>query len=193
MSLSFSRSDITQTAQAERGTMCVLPLGKGKRQNKLALGDVDGVVRVVGCKRDERNVVFKLECGNGAPITSLSCGVAAPQVDKLFASAGNTIRGINRKGKEFFKFTTSLQDVIKALHVDNYNIYAASEYVANMVRARVLHLGSTVLVPPRVNHHPRRDQTKPTGRSHVTKITPRGITLTDRSRRAAAAPPPRST
>ena len=99
MSLSFSRSDITQTAQAERGTMCVLPLGKGKRQNKLALGDVDGVVRVVGCKRDERNVVFKLECGNGAPITSLSCGVAAPQVDKLFASAGNTIRGSTGRGR----------------------------------------------------------------------------------------------
>ena len=64
MSLSFARSDITQTSQAERGTMVVLPLGKNKRQNKVALGDTDGVIQVLACKKEERIPAFKTLPGN---------------------------------------------------------------------------------------------------------------------------------
>jgi|AntAceMinimDraft_5_1070358.scaffolds.fasta_scaffold117090_2 hypothetical protein len=46
MSLSFARTDVTQTSQAERGCMVVLPLARGKRQQKLGLGDSEGVLQV---------------------------------------------------------------------------------------------------------------------------------------------------
>ena len=38
MSLDFARDDIMQTGSAERGAIVVLPFGKGKKQQKIALG-----------------------------------------------------------------------------------------------------------------------------------------------------------
>lgn len=130
MSLSFSRTDITQTSQAERGTMTVFPLTKGKRQQKLALGDGDGVIQTIGVKNDERVSVFKTNPGP-TPVSSLVLGQARTQTDKLFASCGNVVKGVNKKGKEFFKFTTNLTEPIAKLHVDNVTIWAAGEYVTN--------------------------------------------------------------
>lgn len=130
MSLSFSRTDITQTSQAERGTMTVFPLTKGKRQQKLALGDGDGVIQTIGMKNDERVSVFKTNPGP-TPVSSLVLGQARTQTDKLFASCGNVVKGVNKKGKEFFKFTTNLTEPIRKLHVDNVTIWAAGEYVVN--------------------------------------------------------------
>ena len=118
MSIAFHRTDITQTSQAERGTMCVLPLSKGKRQNKIVLGDCDGVIQALGMrkKEEERNSVFKTNPGPN-PITCLTLGATAEQGDKIFASCGNEVRGVNRKGKEFFKFTTNLTETIRNIHV----------------------------------------------------------------------------
>lgn len=98
MSLSFARTDITQTSQAERGTMVVLPLGKGKRQSKLGLGDCDGVIQALGCKKDERIPAFKTLPGN-QPVMSLVTGSTEEQRDKLFASTGQAVRGINKKAR----------------------------------------------------------------------------------------------
>ena len=132
MSIAFHRTDITQTSQAERGTMCVLPLSKGKRQNKIVLGDCDGVIQALGMrkKEEERNSVFKTNPGPN-PITCLTLGATAEQGDKIFASSGNEVRGVNRKGKEFFKFTTNLTETIRNIHVEGVSIFAAGEYVAN--------------------------------------------------------------
>ena len=130
MSLSFSRTDITQTSQAERGTMTVFPLTKGKRQQKLALGDGDGVIQTIGVKNDERVSVFKTNPGP-TPLSSLVLEQARTQTDKRFASCGNVVKGVNKKGKEFFKFTTNLTEPIAKLHVDNVTIWAAGEYVTN--------------------------------------------------------------
>ena len=38
---------------------------------------------------------------------------------------------MNRKGKEFFKFTTNLTETIRNIHVEGVSIFAAGEYVAN--------------------------------------------------------------
>lgn len=37
-------------------------------------------------------------------------------------------------GKEFFRFTTNLTETIRNVHVNNLAIWAAGEYVSNMVR-----------------------------------------------------------
>ena len=76
--------------------MVVLPLGKGKRQNKLGLGDCDGVIQALGCKKDERIPAFKTLPGN-QPVMSLVTGAADLQQDKLFACTGQSVKGINKK------------------------------------------------------------------------------------------------
>jgi len=132
MSLTFKRTDVTQTSQAERGTMCVLPLSKGKRQNKIALGDCDGVVQALGMrkKEEERNSVFKTPPGPDA-ITCLTLGATPEQGDKLFASSAGQVRGLSKKGKEFFKFTTNLTETIRKVHVHGSDVFVAGEYVVN--------------------------------------------------------------
>ena len=130
--LTFDRTDITQTGQAERGTMEVLPLSKGKRQNKIVLGDADGMIQAFGMRKGEetRSLVFKTPLG-GEPISSLTLGTAPGQEDKIFVSSGTTVRGINKKGKEFFKFSTNLTEPISDIHVDHTNIWATGKYVSN--------------------------------------------------------------
>ena len=130
--LTFDRTDITQTAQAERGTMEVLPLSKGKRQNKIVLGDADGVVQALGMRKgeDTRSSVFRSATGPD-PIASLTLGSGKGQEDKIFVASGATVRGVNKKGKEFFKFSTNLTEPIRDVRVDGDRIWATGEYVSN--------------------------------------------------------------
>lgn len=130
--LTFDRTDITQTAQAERGTMEVLPLSKGKRQNKIVLGDADGVVQALGMRKgeDTRSLVFRSATGPD-PIASLTLGSGKGQEDKIFVASGATVRGVNKKGKEFFKFSTNLTEPIRDVRVDGDRIWATGEYVSN--------------------------------------------------------------
>ena len=130
--LTFDRTDITQTAQAERGTMEVLPLSKGKRQNKIVLGDADGVVQALGMRKgeDTRSSVFKTRLSSD-PIASLTLGAGKGQEDKIFVASGATVRGVNKKGKEFFKFSTNLTEPIKDVRVDGDRIWTTGEYVSN--------------------------------------------------------------
>lgn len=130
--LTFDRTDITQTAQAERGTMEVLPLSKGKRQNKIVLGDADGVVQALGMRKgeDTRSSVFKTRLGSD-PIASLTLGAGKGQEDKIFVASGATVRGVNKKGKEFFKFSTNLTERIEDVRVDGVDMWATGEYFSN--------------------------------------------------------------
>ena len=130
--LTFDRTDIKQTAQAERGTMEVLPLSKGKRQNKIVLGDADGVVQALGMRKgeDTRSSVFKTRLGSD-PIASLTLGAGKGQEDKIFVASGATVRGVNKKGKEFFKFSTNLTERIEDVRVDGVDMWATGEYFSN--------------------------------------------------------------
>ena len=112
--------------------MEVLPLSKGKRQNKIVLGDADGVVQALGMRKGEetRSSVFKTGRGPD-PITCLTLGAAKGQEDKIFVASGTTVRGVNKKGKEFFKFSSNLTEPIRHVHVDHTNIWATGEYVSN--------------------------------------------------------------
>ena len=39
------------------------------------------------------------------------CGKAEEQSDKVFVATGHSIKGLNKKGKEFFRFNTNLTEV----------------------------------------------------------------------------------
>lgn len=56
---------------------------------------------------------------------------AAEDKFSIFYSVGQSIRGITKKGKDFFRLDTSHADYISCLHVKDQNLWSASEYILN--------------------------------------------------------------
>lgn len=52
--------------------------------------------------------------------------------DKVFVSTGQMIRGITKKGKEFFTFNTSLSETITCMKVEDSKIWTGAEFVFNV-------------------------------------------------------------
>ncbi|CAI2359386.1 unnamed protein product [Moneuplotes crassus] len=48
-----------------------------------------------------------------------------------FCASGHSIRGINKKGKEFFKFDTNHTEDIQNLYVDGSNLWSSGDYILN--------------------------------------------------------------
>jgi Bardet-Biedl syndrome 7 protein len=48
-----------------------------------------------------------------------------------FCASGHSIRGINKKGKEFFKFDTNHTEDIKSLFVEGSNLWSSGDYILN--------------------------------------------------------------
>lgn len=59
--------------------------------------------------------------------------VSAAGEDKfsIFYSIGQSVKGVTKKGKEFFKLDTSHAEVISSLHVQAQNLWCAGEYILN--------------------------------------------------------------
>ena len=49
----------------------------------------------------------------------------------MFFAAGQSIRGVTKKGKEFFKLDTSHTEIIKSLHVAGQFLWSAGDYILN--------------------------------------------------------------
>ena len=49
----------------------------------------------------------------------------------MFFAAGQSIRGVTKKGKEFFKLDTTHTEAIKSLHVNGQNLWSAGDYILN--------------------------------------------------------------
>lgn len=49
----------------------------------------------------------------------------------IFYSVGQSIKGVTKKGKEFFKLDTSHAEAISSLHVANQNLWSGGEYILN--------------------------------------------------------------
>eukprot|EP00198_Chlamydomonas_reinhardtii_P000372 XP_001689707.1 bardet-biedl syndrome 7 protein [Chlamydomonas reinhardtii] len=153
MELELFRQDLIQTSTCATGTLAVLPLTEEKKTQKVAAGDMSGVVQCFSVKKGEFNVAFKTlpsaanKASGGHPgtgrllrrrlhqglrlVTSLVLGKGKSQKDKIFVAAGNQIKGVNKKGKEFFRFNTQLTETIRRVDVFEKNIWSAGEYVHN--------------------------------------------------------------
>ncbi|GBF98424.1 hypothetical protein Rsub_10489 [Raphidocelis subcapitata] len=127
MELELHRVDLLQTAAAAPGTLVVLPPGEKKTQ-KVAVGDCSGVVQCFSVKRGEVALAFKTMPGPHK-VTSVSLGRHPRQRDKIFVASGGLIRGMTKKGKEFFRFTTALTEPIARLAVADRDIWASCEYI----------------------------------------------------------------
>ncbi|GAX76228.1 hypothetical protein CEUSTIGMA_g3672.t1 [Chlamydomonas eustigma] len=149
MELELRRHDLVQTASCARGTLAVLPVGEDKKTQKVAVGDLSGVIQSFGVKKGEIGLQFKTLPSN-QKVTSLSLGKGKLQRDRIFVAAGNNIVGISRKGKEFFKFNTQITETISKVDVADKNIWSSGEYIHNMYIEGKDH--AFYLCPDRINH-----------------------------------------
>jgi len=131
MELELFRHDIVQTATCAKGSMAVLPMSEEKKTQKVALGDLTGVVQCFSVKKSEIATAFKTLPAPTHKVTSLALGKGRQQRDRIFVAAGNTIKGISKKGKEFFKFNTQITETIRRVDVYDKNIWSSAEYVHN--------------------------------------------------------------
>ncbi|KAG2424531.1 hypothetical protein HXX76_014412 [Chlamydomonas incerta] len=131
MELELFRQDLIQTSTCATGTLAVLPLTEEKKTQKVAAGDLSGVVQCFSVKKGEFTVAFKTLPSAANKVTSLVLGKGKSQKDKIFVAAGNQIKGVNKKGKEFFRFNTQLTETIRRVDVFEKNIWSAGEYVHN--------------------------------------------------------------
>ena len=109
----------------------LLPVGK-KRQQKVALGDANGVVQCMAVKKGQTEAVFKT-LPTRQPVSTVVLGASSAQADRIFSASGQTIRGHSKTGKEFFKFATNLAEDIRHLHIEGTEIWTTGRTTCNLL------------------------------------------------------------
>eukprot|EP00743_Colponemidia_sp_Colp-15_P004203 GILK01004535.1.p1 GENE.GILK01004535.1~~GILK01004535.1.p1 ORF type:complete len:722 (-),score=169.57 GILK01004535.1:175-2340(-) len=130
MDLSLARLDLTQVASTARKTLKVLPSSKKKNQ-AVVVGDDAGIVTCFSMRKGELRQIFKSN-PMGKEISRLELGGPVGKKDKIFLAAGQTIRGMTKKGKEFFKCQTNLTETINSMFVEDKLIWTGGEYIYNL-------------------------------------------------------------
>ena len=129
--INLSRADLLQLEPiSNTNTMTLLPIGKTKKQ-KLIVGDDSGSLGCYEFKRGETTTVFQCRPFEG-PISCVALGGPSVKRDKIFASHGQSIAGVSKKGKEFFRMTSSLTEPIKHIATEDTRIWTGCEHVFNI-------------------------------------------------------------
>ena len=128
--LDLFRSDLYQVGSiTSRNTIRVLPFGKQKRQKyvlkyivylfhphwpfRVVVGDDTGSVACFEIKKNDIKPIFKtLPSEADKRIGCLTLGGAYGCKDKIFTADGSKVRGITKKGREFFTYITNFSDDI---------------------------------------------------------------------------------
>lgn len=106
----------------------VMPLEPKKRLQKFAVGTLHSL-QYWECKKGEMILDTKSDNVNKEISRVVVSGNA--QKYSMFFAAGQSIRGVTKKGKEFFKLDTSHTEAIKSLHVHATNLWSAGDYILN--------------------------------------------------------------
>ena len=134
MELSLTRMELLQVSATSRKTMRLLPKGKKKQQN-VVVGDDSGSVLCFGMKKEQIEQVFKTPPGQ-REVGRIELAAEQSSADdketvKIFYASGGTIRGVQRKGKEFLRFNTNLTEPIRSMYIEGEDIFTGGEYIYN--------------------------------------------------------------
>ena len=131
MDISLERGDLLQLdAITNRGTLKLLPVGK-KGKQKLVVGDDSGQVHCYEFKKGEPQLVFSSKIFEDA-VTAVSVGGGTVKKDNMFVASGQKIVGLTKKGKDFFKLTSSLTETINHIYVDDTKLWTGCEFIYNL-------------------------------------------------------------
>ncbi|CAM9625948.1 unnamed protein product, partial [Phaeothamnion confervicola] len=116
---------------SHKGTLALLPPGKNGKQ-KMVVGDDTGAVHVLEMKKGEPTTVFKFtELEDAGAIMAVALGGTSAKRDKIFATQGSQAVGITKKGKEFFKLTSTLSEPIRFMRVHEAKIWTGCDFLYN--------------------------------------------------------------
>ena len=124
--LELVRNDVLQTAATRRGTLVVFPSGAHKQQ-KIGIGDLSGVVQCFSIKGQDIKTSFK-SLPTRQSITTVALGQGPSQRDRLFFAENAVVRGMTKKGKEFFRFDTNMTESISGLFIHDTLLAILGEY-----------------------------------------------------------------
>jgi Bardet-Biedl syndrome 7 protein len=129
--LNLERSDLLQLDPiSSKGTLKLLPLGK-KNKQKLLIGDDSGQLSCFEFKKGEPQIVFQTKVFEG-PVSCICLGGNPQKRDKIFLSHSQRIVGLTKKGKEFFKLTSTLTEPIRKIVVEDTRIWTGCENIYNL-------------------------------------------------------------
>ena len=130
MELELTRVEFLQTGLTSGRTMRLLPGPGGKNQQRVAIGDDDGVVQTFFMKNGEPNFVFRTL--PGTKVKRMELGGALGTVrDKIFVATGSEVKGFTKKGKLFLQFETNLAEAIETMYISGSNLMVCGNYVYN--------------------------------------------------------------
>ena len=131
MELVLERSDLLQVGTVSyRNTMKLIEGGKSGRA-RICVGDDHGYVECFEIKKGEPQSTFKMRASSEGPVQAVAIGGVAGKNDKVFAASGQTVVGLKRNGKQFFKMQSSLVEPIHHMVVDESHLFTGCEYVFN--------------------------------------------------------------
>ena len=127
--IQLCRKDLHQVTCVTGRSLGVLGTDKKKCQ-RVIVGADNGVITCFRMKKGAPEVEF--ETGNlDYPVSRLMIGGPGDKKDRIFFTSAQTIRGVTRKGKEFFRFTTDGAEPLRGLHVEDVKIWTSGEYMYN--------------------------------------------------------------
>ena len=132
--LLLERSDLLQLSPiSHRDTLQLLAPSQKSNRQKIVVGDDTGTIYCYDFKKGEPICVFETKAFETEPVTCITIGGDNPlKRDKIFASAGQQIVGISKKGKNFFTMSSSLTEAIQTIHTEDTWIWTSCEYICNV-------------------------------------------------------------
>eukprot|EP00210_Caulerpa_lentillifera_P004879 g4656.t1 len=124
--LDLTRNDLLQTAATRKKTLIVFPPGANKQQ-KFGVGDLSGVVQCLSIKKGDCHTSFK-SLPTRHRVTAVTLGKGKTQRDKMFVAEDAVVKGLTKKGREFFRFDTNLTESISGIVVLDTQLCILGEY-----------------------------------------------------------------
>lgn len=136
MELNLMRLDFAQVGTTNRSCMRVIPsekIDKSKKKRPLervVVGSQNGSVICVCRKNNDTQIIYKTL--PGLPIESVCLGGAIGTLnDKVFVASGSNVRGIGKKGKQFFSFDTSMAETAKRMFIHGVDLILTGQKSVN--------------------------------------------------------------
>ncbi|CAI4226090.1 unnamed protein product [Auanema sp. JU1783] len=114
------RTDFAQIGTTNRSCMCVVPSvplnQRGKTTDRIVVGSQNGCVICVVRRQNDTQIIYKTL--PGPAITGLRLGGSIGTLaNKVFVSSDTNVRGLGKKGKQFFSFDTNMAEPIKSMFI----------------------------------------------------------------------------
>ncbi|GMF10644.1 unnamed protein product [Phytophthora lilii] len=106
------------------------PLIHALLQQKFVIGDEYGVVSSYQMKKGEPQNVYK-SVTLGGPVACVTMGTSKGTEDKAFIATGQHVHGLNKKGKEFFKFQSNLAEPMRKIHAYDSQLWTTTDFTFN--------------------------------------------------------------